>query len=201
MPWLWWNLKKYQHDHYAYGPEQTSLSTSAGSFYTVFMKTSGVSLLGFVVFFVVAFAVIATAGLAAFKGGGAGRPGPIVAIVIGLVFAAVGMLAVQLLPRPYFTSRMQNLLWSRTASTNIGFASTLRFWPLFGLTMKNWLLMIVTLGLYWPFAAVAVARMRVEAVKLLFDIDPQTLAEQARGAEGEAAGDAAGDLFGLDIGF
>jgi uncharacterized membrane protein YjgN (DUF898 family) len=200
MPWLWWNLKKYQHDHYAYGPEQTALNASAGSFYGVFMKTSGVSLLGFFVFIVVGFAVVAaTAGLASF-GDRLGRPGPIVAVVIGLAFAAVGLLAVQLLPRPYFTSRMQNLLWSRTASTNIGFASALRFWPLFGLTLKNWLLMLLTLGLYWPFASIAVARMRVEAVKLLFDIDPQTLADQSLAVEGEAAGDAAGDLFGLDIG-
>ena len=42
--------------------------------------------------------------------------------------------------------------------------------------------------------------MRLEAVKLLFDVDPQTLADQALAVEGEAAGDAAGDLFGLDIG-
>ena len=94
------------------------------------------------------------------------------------------------------TGRMGN----RTASTNIGFASSLRFWPLFGLTIKNWLLVVITLGLYWPFAAVATARMRLEAVRLQFDVDPQTLADQGRAGEGEAAGDAAGDLFGLDIG-
>jgi uncharacterized membrane protein YjgN (DUF898 family) len=197
-PWLWWNLKKYQHDHYAYGPEQTALGAGVGSFYGVFLKTFGVTLLGFVVFSVIAGAVVAaTVGAAVFGGN---RPNPIFAIVIGVVFFAVGMLAMQLVPRPYFTSRMQNLLWSRTASTNIGFASRLRFWPLFGLTLKNWLLVVITLGLYWPFAAIAVARMRLEAVRLLFDIDPQTLADQARAAEGEAAGDAAGDLFGLDIG-
>lgn len=200
-PWLWWNLKKYQHDHYAYGPEQTALNAGAGSFYAVFLKTFGVALLGLIVFSVVGGIVIAASvGIAAFGGSGAGRPNPVFAVVIGLVFAAIAFLAMQLLPRPYFTSRMQNLVWSRTASTNIGFASSLRFWPLFGLTIKNWLLMLVTLGLYWPFAAIAMARMRVEAIKLLFDVDPQTLADQARAAEGEAAGDAAGDLFGLDIG-
>jgi uncharacterized membrane protein YjgN (DUF898 family) len=198
VPWLWWNLKKYQHDHYAYGPEQTALSADTGSFYVVFLKTSGVSMLGLLVFAGVAVALVAgTAGLAAFGGG---KPNPIVIVVIGIAFALIGMLAVQLVPRPYFTSRMQNLLWSRTASTNIGFSSRLRFRPLFGLTLKNWLLMLLTLGLYWPFAAVATARMRLEAVKLLFDIDPQTLADQGRARQGEAAGDAAGDLFGLDIG-
>lgn len=198
-PWLWWKLKKYQHDHYAYGPEQTALNTGVGSFYGVFLKTFGVTLLGFVFLFVVAFAITTLAGVALFASGGS-RTNPVLMFMIGIVFFAVGLLAVQLMPRPYFTSRMQNLLWSRTASTNIGFASSLRFWPLLGLTLKNWLLVVITLGLYWPFAAIAVARMRLEAVRLLFDIDPQTLADQARAAEGEAAGDAAGDLFGLDIG-
>jgi uncharacterized membrane protein YjgN (DUF898 family) len=198
IPWLWWNLKKYQHDHYAYGPEQTALNASAGSFYMVFLKTFGVSLLGFLVFgAVIGVLVAGIAGAAVFGGG---RPNPVFAFILGLVFFAVGMLAVQLLPRPYFTSRMQNLLWSRTASTNVGFESKLLFWPLFGLTIKNWLLVAITLGLYWPFAAIATTRMRLESVKLMLDVDPQTLADQGRAAEGEAAGDAAGDLFGLDIG-
>jgi uncharacterized membrane protein YjgN (DUF898 family) len=200
MPWLWWNLKKYQHDHYAYGPEQTSLNTGVGSFYGVFMKTSGVTVLSFVAFAVVGGVIVAATVGAAVFGGGSSRPNAVLFAVLGVLFFVVGMLAVQLVPRPYFTSRLQNLLWSRTASTNIGFRSALRFWPFFGLTLKNWLLIPLTLGLYWPFAAIAVARMRLESVALLFDVDPQTLADQARAVDGEAAGDAAGDLFGLDIG-
>lgn len=198
MPWLWWNLKKYQHDHYGYGPEQTGLSAGAGSFYGVFAKTSGVAMLGFVAFGVLAGALIG--GLVGAAALGGSRPNWIVIAIIGIVVAGVGMLAVQLVPRPFFTSRMQNLLWGRTASTNVSFHSALRFWPLFGLTMKNWLLMVVTLGLYWPFAAVATTRMRLEATRIVSEIDPQTLSDRARARDGEAAGDAAGDLFGLDIG-
>ena len=63
------------------------------------------------------------------------------------------------------------------------------------------LLVILTLGLYWPFAAVALARMRLEAVTVKTRVSPDTLVNQMKGAEGDAAGDAAGDLFGLDIGF
>jgi uncharacterized membrane protein YjgN (DUF898 family) len=59
---------------------------------------------------------------------------------------------------------------------------------------------VLTLGLYWPFAAVAMQRIRIEAVTLLLSVDPQRLVERAGAAEGEAAGDAAGDLFGMDIG-
>ena len=35
---------------------------------------------------------------------------------------------------------------------------------------------------------------------MVLQVDPQTLADRGRAAEGEAAGDAAGDLFGLDVG-
>ena len=60
--------------------------------------------------------------------------------------------------------------------------------------------MILTLGLYWPFAAVATQRLRLEAVEVVTQIDPQTLVDTEQANAGDAAGDAAGDLFGLDIG-
>lgn len=201
-PWLWWNLKKYQHDHYALGQEQTQLDCGAGSFYGVFLKTIGVGLLAGLAMGALG-AIVAVAGIAGVALGGgeaaAGR-GAMAAFVVTLVLMLLGLLVVQLLPRPYFTSRMQNLLWSRTGSATLQFHSALRFWPLLGLTLKNWLLMVVTLGLYWPFAAVATARMRLEAVEVVASRSPDQLFQQARGAEGDAAGDAAGDLFGLDIG-
>ncbi|MFT3953934.1 MAG: YjgN family protein [Piscinibacter sp.] len=202
-PWCWWRLKKFQHDHYAYGREQTALTAGAGSFYGVFMKTSGVGLLASVLLGVLVAVLV---GVAAVLGVGAGwnpgrlGPGAILFFIVGVLVFALGLLVVQLVPRPYFTSRMQNLLWSGTASPAVGFESALRFWPLFGVTLKNWLLIVLTLGLYWPFAAVAVQRLRLEAVTVLLQVDPQTLEDDARAAEGEAAGDAAGDLFGLDIG-
>lgn len=202
-PWCWWRLKKYQHDHYAYGREQTTLSAGAGSFYGLFLKTFGVALLASTLLGVLVAVLI---GIAAALGVGAGwspgrfGPGAIVFFAVGVLAFVLGLLVVQLVPRPYFTSRMQNLMWSATASRHVGFESALRFWPLFGVTLKNWLLIVLTLGLYWPFAAVAVQRLRIEAVTLLLEVDPQTLEDGARAVEGEAAGDAAGDLFGLDIG-
>jgi hypothetical protein len=42
--------------------------------------------------------------------------------------------------------------------------------------------------------------MRLHAVSVVTRVDPAELLDDARAAEGEAAGDAAGDLFGLDVG-
>jgi uncharacterized membrane protein YjgN (DUF898 family) len=194
-PWLWWNLKSYQHNNYALAQQRTELRSTVGAFYLVFLKTFGVALLamGALIGCVVLLVALGGATL------GSPRTGALmVAVAIGTF---VGMFVVQLLPRPYFTSRMQNLLWSRTGNSSLRFRSRLDFFPLLGLTLKNWLLMLLTLGLYWPFAAVALARMRLEAVSLTTRVDPETLLDAARAHEGEAAGDAAGDLLGLDIGF
>jgi uncharacterized membrane protein YjgN (DUF898 family) len=201
VPWVWWRLKKYQHDHYAYAGEQTTLHTGVGSFYGVFAETVGIGAAGMVVIgLVVALLAVAFGVMAGLGGLGRGGGGVALAALIGVVVFFLALLAVQLVPRPYFTARMQNLVWSRTSSRAVAFESRLRFWPLFGLTLKNWLLIVLTLGLYWPFAAVATQRIRVEAVTLLLAIDPDRLVERAAASEGEAAGDAAGDLFGMDIG-
>ena len=199
-PWLWWSLKKYQHDHLAFGPLQTELRCGAAPFYAVFGKTIGVALLVGVAVGVLFFLLVTVAGLGSL-GGLQGRNRMAAAMMLGLAAFGVALLAMQLVPRPYFTSRMQNLLWSRTvAAQTLRFDSALGFRSLLGLTFKNWLLVLITLGLYWPFAAVATARLRLEAVSLDLALDPQTLVDQSRALEGEAAGDAAGDLFGLDIG-
>ena len=66
--------------------------------------------------------------------------------------------------------------------------------------MKNWFFIVITLGLYWPFAAVAMTRLRLEAVSIKTRVNPELLMAQALPQEGDAAGDAAGDFFGLDVG-
>jgi uncharacterized membrane protein YjgN (DUF898 family) len=198
FPLLWWTLKKYQHDHFAYGPLVTELRTGPGSFYVVALKALGLALLAVLAVGVV-IAAVAGASLGMLKStNGAGRVGAIIAFAI---VAYVALILVGIGVRPYLTARMQNLLWSRTGNRSFHFNSALRFRSLFGLTLKNWLLVVLTLGLYWPFAAVALARLRLEAMSIATRVDPQTVAADAGVHEGEAAGDAAGDLFGLDIGF
>ena len=129
-------------------------------------------------------------------GAGAGAQGALFFSLLPL-FLMFAFLAVL---KPYVTTRLQNLVWNGTGGTGLQFASVLRYRPMLWMTLRNWLLIVVTLGLYWPFAAVAMARLRLQAVSLALQEDPATLA--GRGHEGaqDAAGEAAGDLFGIDFG-
>lgn len=188
-PWLWWNLKKYQHDHYAIGQLQTELKATRASFYGVFLKTVGI--------FLLAGLVVLGLFISASRLGLAGAENE---ARLGVILMVLGLLGAQLLPRSYFISRMQNLLWSRTGNTSLRFRSELKLSPLLSLTVKNWLLMLLTLGVYWPFAAVASTRMRLEAVSVSTRVHPDALVDELRARHADATGDAAGDFLGFDIG-
>jgi uncharacterized membrane protein YjgN (DUF898 family) len=198
-PWLFWNLKQYQHNNYALASLQTSFKASVGSFYGVLFKTLGVTLLPLLVMGALTAFVFWGKTAGAFGTFGTGsRVAIALALGLGFFAALVIMLVVV---KPYMTSRVQNLVWSRTGNTSLRFLSHLRFWPLLGLTLKNWLLVMLTLGFYWPFAAVALARIRLQAIHVKTRDHPATLVSSMLSAEGDTAGDAAGDLLGLDIGF
>jgi uncharacterized membrane protein YjgN (DUF898 family) len=196
-PLLLWNLKKYQHNNYGLASLKTSFKASAGSFYLLFAKTFGVAVLA------VLLCMAAAMGLALLLGLGlnfdrmAQSKGLMLAVGLG---AFAGVLSVFVFIKPYVVARMQNLLWTQTGNASMRFVSALSFKSLLWLTLKNWLLVVLTLGLYWPFAAIALARLRLEAVSVKTRFDAETLISHVKAMEGDAAGDAAGDFFGIDIG-
>lgn len=194
LPWLFWNLKNYQHSHYALGNLQTYFKATAANFYRLFLDSIGfavLAVLGTVVF--VGF-------LAKLKSLGNGPSDTTAWMVASTLGVALGMFVVVIGIKPYAISRLQNLVWTQTGNRSMRFISKLRFRQLLWLTLRNWLFIMLTLGLYWPFAAVSMARIRLEAISIKTRLDPNTLVGSARTTEGDAAGDAAGDFFGLDIG-
>lgn len=186
LVWILWRTKQYQHDHYALATLQTRFSARQRQFAGLVLRCAGVALLG-------GGLAVGAIGLAAFSYGKSHQ-----ALFAFLPLAVV--LLVFMLLKPYFTTRLQNLVWNHTASEDLQFHSALRVRPMLGLTLKNWLLIACTLGLYWPFAAVAMARLRLQAVSLSTREDPAQLADQLHGMHDDAAGDAAADLFGVDVG-
>ena len=197
FPWILWNFKSYQHSHYRFSTETTRFKVKARSYFLLSLKSFGVMLLIYLVL-MVAFALIFGAAVAA-NGPPVMPKSPMGYMVWGLAGMVIGALAFPAI-KLYPMVRFQNLVWSGTASENISFTSTLRFWDMTGLTLKNWLFMLLTLGLYWPFAAVAMTRMRLVAVQLESRISPAALLADRTAPEGQAIGDAAGDFFGFDIG-
>jgi uncharacterized membrane protein YjgN (DUF898 family) len=190
-PLLLWSLKKYQHKNYGLASLQTHFKAGIGSFYLLFAKALGVVVLA------VLACMAAVMGLALALGAGLNFGNISKGLVLAGSFGAfAGILVVFVLIKPYVVARMQNLVWTQTGNASMRFVSALRFKSLLWLTMKNWLLVVLTLGLYWPFAAIALARLRLEAVEVKTRFDTETLVSHVKAMQG----DAAGDFFGIDIG-
>lgn len=201
-PWSLWRLKRYQHDHYALGAHQARLGAGPGAFYGLALKTIGVMLAVLAVIGVLGVAAAFALGWFAFGDGGADAAPPriglaalLLPVLLSVAFYALLFATVQ----PYSMSRLQNLLWSSTSARPVlRIASRLRFRAAAWLGLKNFLLVLLTLGLYWPFAAVATARLRLQSVTVQVATG-RLLAAPARATQ-DASGEAAGDLFGIDVG-
>lgn len=192
LPWVLWRMKSYQQRHYVLGPLQTDFRASLKSFYLLAAKPI---LLAAVLLSPVAWifwSLVQDAEKLSPEVGTALGLAPLFVVLVWLLmFLGIG---------PWLTTRLQNLVWTKTGNAQMRFISQLRFRDMLGLSLKNALLIGVTLGLYWPFAKVAMARLRLEAVHIRTITDMEALLAASHDRPQEAAGDAAGDFFGLDVG-
>lgn len=69
-----------------------------------------------------------------------------------------------------------------------------------GLSVKNLLLVVLTLGLYRPFAVVNTLRMRLESVSVTVDGSAHAWLAGPASQPGGARGEMAGEFFGIDVG-
>lgn len=186
-------IKRYQHQGYRYADQAARFSANTGAFFKLGFKATGLAIVGIAALgFLAAVAIPAFAVLSK----GAGMLG---AFVVGLVLVAVYVALISVLGA-YFTARLQNLCWNATSSQNVAFSSQLKAKSLSWLTMKNFCLTVITLGLYRPFAVVNTMTMRLAAVQVSVDSDINTWRAGEAQRTDATSGEMAGDFFGIDMG-
>lgn len=192
LPRLWWQLKSYQHRHYGIGQVQTGFRAPLGSFYHLVFKGIGLAML------ISATTAVLLLMLPAML---LPQRDPVLMIALMVGFNLVNMLLLVIILLPWWQTRMQNLLWTETGSAQVRFISRLKLRDMLRLQLKNWLLIVLTLGFYWPYAAVSMARLKLEALRIRSRVSTEALLAGADARQGDAAGEAAGDLLGIDAGF
>lgn len=197
IPFAHQRIKQFQHGNARYGVTPFRFSATIGSFYALYGKT--------LLLILALIAVLA----AAFGGGLAGlvstattamEPDESKSAMIGFILLAAVLVVFlgALLISPYFTSRLQNLIWKNTHLEQHQLGSDLSARGLFWVKFTNLLGIMLTFGLYKPFADVRLARYRLEHMWL----EPQgALDEFVRDARQEAAafGEEAAEIFDMDI--
>lgn len=193
-PWLFARLKRYQHGHYHYAGDTTTLAASGGDFYRLWLRASGLALLVLLALgMLMGGLVVGVPRLDSYSGEGGGF------LLLALLLGGLYLMTMAGL-QAWGVARLQNLVWSRTSAPRVRFASNLEVLPLARLGVKNLLLTVLTLGLYRPFAVVATTRMRLQAVSVETLGPVDSWVADTVGSAGDAAGDAAGDLLGVDLG-
>lgn len=95
------------------------------------------------------------------------------AVRSGLAWAV--LVGVAMAVWPFAQARLQNLVWSKTGNRYLRFRSRLPVRAYVALQYRHALWLVLTLGLYWPWAVVANRRMRTHALTVWARIDPQVL--------------------------
>lgn len=190
LPFAHYYLKRYQHEFADFGQTPFFFTARAIDFFRVYGKATSMVLLGGV-----ASGVFATSTAQLYGWVEGSLFGSVFTVLITLVNVYVFYLFI----RPYMESRIQNLVWNHTELGMHRFESKARARTLLGIHASNLLLITLTLGLYKPYAAVRMAKYRIESLTLMpgasmdeFQCDPN--AERVG-----AAGQEAGDLFDIDI--
>jgi uncharacterized membrane protein YjgN (DUF898 family) len=191
-PWLHARVKSYQHGCTRYGNLAFEFEPSTDAFYGVYGKTFLVALPFFVVF---GTAVV-------FAASGAGKdPAAMTRALIPFMVAAYAVfLVAYAFVVAFFTARMQRLVWTRTHAGPVRFSTSVTAGGFTRVWIVNGLLTLITVGVYWPWAAVAIARYRLECMTVEAGAPVEAVSAGSLPAERSATGEGAVDLFGWDIG-
>lgn len=187
LPLAHQQIRRYLHKNSLYGDERFDFHAGPGAFYKPYLIALG-SLIA-VVAAAVILAVLMARGVA---------PGNKDAAMLGVGGVLIAYLGALLLIGPYLAARLQNVIWNNTTLGNMGFESHLRARGMFGIMLSNFLLILLTLGLYKPYADIRLARYRIDNMALLLtdDLDEFVAGQQEAAS---ATGEEAVEMFDLDV--
>jgi uncharacterized membrane protein YjgN (DUF898 family) len=194
-PFMHQRLKAYQHGNSWLGRTQCSFHAGAGQFYLIYLLLLAAA---------VAFAfVIGASGiggaLATFaqvhKEGGHANPAAVFR-ALAILYGALILLGISI--GPAFHALITNLVWNSTRVGEHRIECNMSPFALIWITASNFVLVLLTLGLFIPWAMVRLAKFQLESVRLLpaGDLQEFVAAEpESIGAVGEEAASA----FDFDI--
>ncbi len=189
-PYLHYRAKRYQHANTAYGGEQSTFDGRPGAFYRLYLEAVAMGL-GAVL---VAVVLVAFAGMAGVALGGRGAGGVMAGVVVLVLFYAALIAAMQTV-----VARVQNYVWQRTTIGPVRFDSQVKPGRLAGVVLGNLVLIVLTLGLFIPFAAIRLLKVKLESVSVISAGDLDRIAQAGAGPEIGAVGEGAVDLLDIDF--
>jgi uncharacterized membrane protein YjgN (DUF898 family) len=193
-PFTHQRFKAYQHGHSWFGKTQFSFHARAGQFYLVYLL-----LLAGIVGFIVVMGLFGIGGslmtIGQMQKQGRIDPG-LLFRTLGFIYGALILVGISL--GPTFRALITNLIWNNTRLGEHRIECRMSPLSLIWITVSNFMLIVLTLGIFMPWAAVRLAKYQLESVRLL----PASDLQEFEAAEPEslgAIGEEAVSAFDFDI--
>lgn len=174
LPFMFYLQVRYRVDNARYGVDMFSFNAGAGSYYRICLQ---------------ALLVIVATGVLA-----------VAAVAVSPVFSALVLLVGYAAVMTFVQVETQNLMFDSTQLGDHLFSSSLQFWPFFNLYLTNTLLIVLTVGIFYPWAKVRLARYRAAHMLMIAcgSVDHYVDCQQQ---EVGALGEEVADWFDINIGF
>lgn len=193
FPFAWRQQAQYIIANHSYGDAPFNFEVSVGEYY----KMLGVVLGGSIVFFVVYFMVVGGAAL-----GMAGNPAAMGAAMIPMVAL---YLAFYLLVGAYMAVTMANIQFNhttlrdpRSSAPEHNFSANWQIVSYMKLLLVNTVLILLTLGLFIPFAKIRTAAYKAEHTAFVANSELDNFIAGER-EESNSLAEGVNDLFAMDI--
>lgn len=189
FPWVAKQQREWIVNRHAYGTTDFQFSGEVGEFYKIYLT-------GFAMMLplVVCYGVL-IGGLVAGQRSGRALPPEFafvgLLIIPAFLLAYVGFFFVRV--------RLFNYAWTNTRIGANRFRGTMTFWDYFGIQISNALVTGITFGLMYPWAAVRLAKYTAASLRVVPGGNMDEFVGAAQPEVG-AIGEAASDIFDLDIG-
>ncbi|MDR2127484.1 MAG: DUF898 family protein [Burkholderiaceae bacterium] len=195
FPWFMHGINRYRLSHLAFSRARFSNRAKLGAFYRIFILAA-LQFLAIPFLFGIVVAILAPAAKA---GAGAMLIVGILLMIVTFFFVLLAYLAMFAI-KAYLHSRLNNEVWNNTRLLEkYRFASDQTFRGLLWIHASNFFLMLFTLGLYWPWAKVRLARFRAEHLALLAPPGALDNFVGQNPTDQRAIGEEIADAFDFDI--
>ena len=187
FPYIRYRQTRFTVDNHLFGDQHFKFNATSGDYYKlfaiVFVAMIAISIIGF----------MPMASLGELKDDPEAMMAAM-AVYLPFIYIAMGLVGV------YAQVKLLNLLFSNVTLADHQFESSLKVGPMLWLHISNLLGIIVTLGLFYPWAKIRMARYRLEQLNFIATTDLNSFtASQPENVS--ATGDEIGEVFAVDVGF
>ena len=191
-PFAHYAHKQYFFECMRYGKHKVKLSLKAGQIYGVYFK-SGLLFIGL---FMAAALLLYMLNMG--KSFNVLINKQAAKDMVGFAFVVPLLLFIPLVTYSFFNAQITNLVWSNISIANNQFKSTITTMGLLWISVSNWVLLVLTVGLFHPWAKVRMTKYRLENMSVTWAANPDELMGSNQ-QDSSAMGEEVADFLGFDL--